>query len=137
MDDVFYLDMARNALRNPLPERPPLRLRSRLSEDLDPIRIPPLQTYFLAVVLPAVGEGAGKEWIFHSAAMRVSASGSHFFLRPVRPVLNRPFRAAALFACAPVLMVMEHTLMTTCPPFLLGGLNLPLSSCAGETATRA
>lgn len=116
MDDSLYMDLARNALRNPLyPNDMPYVFEGKTVADLGSHSHPPFQTYFLALILWMFGEGAGREWIYHSISLifPLLAVLSFYFLS--LRFLARPLSAAILFACSPVLLVMEHNLMTDVP----------------------
>jgi hypothetical protein len=120
MDDNFYMDMARNALHKPLyPNDTPYVFEGALSADMGSHSHPPFQTYFLALIQCMFGEGSGKEWIYHSAALifPMLAVISFYFL--CLRYLARPLWAALLFACCPVLLVMEHNLMADVPALSL------------------
>lgn len=116
MDDNFYMDMARNALKNPgFPNDTPYVFEGRTLADMGSHSHPPLQTYFLAAVQKLAGEGEGKEWIYHSAGMVFPILavvgfyflGARFVERPIWPALG--------LAVAPLFMVMQHNLMTDVP----------------------
>jgi hypothetical protein len=116
MDDTIYLDLARNALHKPLyPNDLPYVFEGTWIADMGSHSHPPFQTYFLAAILWMFGEGAGKEWIYHSISLifPLLAVISFYFL--CSRFLNRPLWAASLFACCPVFLVMAHNLMTDIP----------------------
>lgn len=116
MDDALYMDLARNTLRSPLyPNDLPYVFEGRFAADMASHSHPPFQAYFLSLILLLFGEGAGREWIYHSCCLvfPVLAAVSFYFL--CERFLHKPFRAALLFACCPILMVMEHNLMTDVP----------------------
>lgn len=116
MDDNFYMDMARNALVKPLyPNDTPYVFEGRYLPDMGSHSHPPFVTYFLAVLQRLAGEGPGREWIYHFAALAfpILAVWAFYFLcarfvaRPLWPSL-------ALVAC-PLFLVMQHSLMTDVP----------------------
>ena len=116
MDDNFYMDMARNTLLKPLyPNDTPYVFEGRYLPDMGSHSHPPFITYVLAALQHFAGEGPGKEWIYHFAALifPVVAVWAFYFLcarfvaRPLWPSL-------ALVSC-PVFLVMQHSLMTDVP----------------------
>lgn len=116
MDDNFYLDLARNAQVNPwFPSDMPYVFQGINMADLGSHSHPLFQTYFLAAIMRFFGEGPGKEWIYHSFALvfPLLAVVSFYFL--CARYLDRPLWPSALFACSPLLLVMQHTLMTDVP----------------------
>jgi hypothetical protein len=116
MDDNFYLDMARNALSKPLfPNDTPYVFEGRFLPDMGSHSHPPLQTYFLALVLRFAGDARGTEWIFHLCALvyPLIAVWSLYFLS-MRFVAT-PLWPALMLACTPLFMVMQHSLMTDVP----------------------
>ena len=116
MDDSFYLDMARNAREKPLyPNDGPYIFEGRFLPDMGSHSHPPLQTYFLAIVMSLFGEEEGVEWIYHTAAVfyPLLAVLSFYFL--AARFVARPIWPAAALAVSPVFLVMSHTLMTDVP----------------------
>ncbi len=116
MDDNFYMDMARNALRNPLyPNDTPYVFDGFSVQDMGSHSHPPLQTYFLAVILRFAGEGPGKEWIYHACDLvyGLLAVVSMYFLSAC--LVARPLWPSVALACCPLFMVMQHNLMTDLP----------------------
>jgi 4-amino-4-deoxy-L-arabinose transferase-like glycosyltransferase len=116
MDDNFYLDMARNAQSNPLfPNDIPYMYQEIFFPDMGSHSHPPLQTYFIATVMHFFGEGQGKEWIYHLFALfyPILAVLSFYFVAAL--FVGRPLWPAAILACSPVFLVMQHTLMTDIP----------------------
>jgi hypothetical protein len=116
MDDNFYMDMARNALRNPLyPNDTPYVFDGFSVPDMGSHSHPPLQTYFLAAILRLAGEGPGKEWIYHAFDLvyALLAVGSMYFLSA--RLVARPLWPSLALACCPLFMVMQHNLMTDLP----------------------
>ena len=116
MDDNFYMDMARNAQVNPyFPNDTPYVFQGIDWPDLGSHTHPLFQTYFLATILHFFGEGPGKEWIYHFFCLiyPLIAVASFYFI--CARLLSRPLWPAALFAVSPLLLVMQHTLMTDVP----------------------
>jgi hypothetical protein len=116
VDDNFYIDMARNALHKPFyPNDTPYIFEGTASADMGSHSHPPFQAYFLAAILWMFGEGAGKEWIYHSISLIFPLLAVISFYSLSRRFLSRPLWGTLLFACCPVLLVMEHNLMTDVP----------------------
>jgi len=116
MDDNFYMDLARNAQVHPwFPTDMAYVFQGISAPDLGSHSHPLFQAYFLAAILRIFGEGPGKEWIYHSFALvfPLLAVVSFYFL--CARFLDRPLWPSALFACSPLLLVMQHTLMTDVP----------------------
>jgi 4-amino-4-deoxy-L-arabinose transferase-like glycosyltransferase len=116
MDDNFYMDMARNALTNPLyPNDTPYVFDGFSVSDMGSHSHPPLQTYFLAVILWLAGEGPGREWIYHAFDLvyALLAVASMYFLSA--RLVARPLWPSLALACCPLFMVMQHNLMTDLP----------------------
>jgi len=116
MDDNFYMDMARNALKKPLyPNDTPYVFDGFSVQDMGSHSHPPLQTYFLAAVLHFAGEGPGKEWIYHTCDLvyALLAVASMYFLSA--RLVARPLWPSVALACCPLFMVMQHNLMTDLP----------------------
>jgi 4-amino-4-deoxy-L-arabinose transferase-like glycosyltransferase len=116
MDDNFYMDMARNAQVKPLyPNDTPYTMGGVHAPDMGSHSHPPLQTYFLAAMQHFWGEGSGREWGYHLAALiyPLIAVLSFYFL--CARFLERPLWPAAALACSPLFMLMQHTLMTDVP----------------------
>jgi hypothetical protein len=116
MDDNFYMDMARNALRNPLyPNDTPYVFDGFSVQDMGSHSHPPLQTYFLAAILRLAGEGPGREWIYHACDLvyPLLALISMYFLSA--RLVARPLWPSIALVCGPLFMVMEHNLMTDLP----------------------
>src|SRR5262245_38768219 len=66
MDDNFYLDMARTARVKPLyPNDAPYVFEGQLLPDMGSHSHPPLQTWLLAGVGAAFGDGESREWVYH------------------------------------------------------------------------
>ena len=116
MDDNFYMDMARNALKNPLyPNDTPYVFDGFTVTDMGSHSHPPMQTYFLAAILYFAGEGPGKEWIYHACDLLYAllAVASMYFLSA--RLVARPFWPSVALACCPLFLVMQHNLMTDLP----------------------
>ena len=118
MDDNFYMDMARNARAKPFfPNDTPYVFEGRFLADMGSHSHPPLQTYFLALLQWLAGEGAGKEWIYHIAALifPITAVIAFYFL--AARIVQRPLWPSVVLACSPLFLVMQHNLMTDLPTF--------------------
>jgi len=116
MDDNFYMDMARNALVEPLyPNDTPYVFEGRHLSDMGSHSHPPGQTYFLALVQQLGGEGQGREWLYHSAALIFPISAVWAFYFIAARFVSRPIWPALALACCPLFLVMQHTLMTDVP----------------------
>jgi hypothetical protein len=116
MDDNFYMDMARNVKLQPLyPNDAPYVFEGHRLPDMGSHSHPPLVTYFLAALQQYAGEGSGKEWIYHLAALifPVLAVWSFYFL--AARFLARPLWAGMGLAACPLFLIMQHTLMTDVP----------------------
>ncbi len=116
MDDNFYMDMARNAQAKPLyPNDVPYVFEGHSLPDMGSHSHPPLQTYFLAALRHFFGEGPGKEWIYHlcSLVFPLLAVLALYFV--AARFLERPLWPSIVFACCPLFLVMQHTLMTDVP----------------------
>jgi len=125
MDDGFYMDMARNAQKNPLfPNDTPYTFQGEFMPDMGSHSHPPLQTYFLAALLHFFGEGSGKEWIYHLFALfyPILAALSFYFISA--RFVGRPLWPSVMLVCTPLFLVMQHTLMTDIPmlAFWLGAI---------------
>ncbi len=120
MDDNFYMDMARNAQRNPLfPNDAPYMFQGILYRDLGSHSHPPLQTYFLAAVMRLFGEGPGKEWIYHLAALVFPLLAVLSFYAISARFVGRPLWPSLLLAFSPLFLIMQHNLMTDIPTLAL------------------
>ncbi len=116
MDDNFYLDMARNARIHPLyPNDVPYVFEGRGLPDMGSHSHPPLQTYFLAVLQIFLGEGPGREWMYHLCSLFFPLLAVLAFYFVAARFLERPLWASMVFACCPLFLVMQHTLMTDVP----------------------
>ena len=116
MDDNFYMDMARNAQAKPLfPNDTPYVFQGMRSPDMGSHTHPLFQTYFLATIMHFFGEGPGKEWIYHLFALLYPLIAALSFYFICARLLDRPLWPSALFACSPLFLVMQHTLMTDIP----------------------
>jgi len=116
MDDNFYMDMARNAQVNPFfPNDTPYTFQGQSIPDMGSHSHPPLQTYCLAIVQHLVGEGSGKEWIYHSLALVNPILGVIAFYFICARYVERPLWPSLLLACSPLFLVMQHNLMTDIP----------------------
>jgi hypothetical protein len=125
MDDNFYMDMARNAQAKPLfPNDTPYVFQGMSSPDMGSHTHPLFQTYFLATLMHFFGEGPGKEWIYHLFALLYPLIAVLSFYFICARFLERPLWPSALFACSPLFLVMQHTLMTDIPmlAFWLAGV---------------
>jgi 4-amino-4-deoxy-L-arabinose transferase-like glycosyltransferase len=116
MDDNFYMDMARNAQISPyFPNDTPYVFQGVAWPDLASHTHPLLQTYFLATILHFFGEGPGREWIYHFFALLYPLMAVLSFYFICARLVSRPLWPAALFACSPLFLVTQHTLMTDVP----------------------
>lgn len=116
MDDAFYMEMARNALQKPLyPNDTAYVFEGKLYPDMGSHGHPPFQAYFLALLQLTFGEGPGKEWKYHAVALVFPLTAVIAFYLLCANFLRKPFRAALLLAFSPLLMVMQHNLMTDVP----------------------
>ena len=116
MDDNFYMDMARNARVNPLhPYDVPYDFGGFHLPDMASHSHPPLQAYFLAVIQRFAGEGEGREWIYHGVALifPLLAAAAMYFI--AARFVERPLWPSLGLAACPLVLVMEHTLMTDVP----------------------
>jgi len=125
IDDSFYMDMARNAQKNPFfPNDTPYVFQGQLMPDMGSHSHPLLQTYFLAIVQHFFGEGPGREWIYHLLALPypIIAVISFYFI--CLRFVGRPLWPSILLACSPLFLVIKHTLMTDVPmlAFWLGAI---------------
>jgi 4-amino-4-deoxy-L-arabinose transferase-like glycosyltransferase len=116
MDDGFYLDMARNAQTHPFfPNDTPYVFQGIQWPDMGSHSHPLLQTYFLAAIMHFFGEGPGTECIYHLLALLYPILAVLSFHFIGARYLDRPLWPAALLACAPLFLVMQHTLMADVP----------------------
>ncbi len=116
MDDNFYLDMARGVRSNPVhPYDQPYDFGGFHVPDMASHSHPPFQSYFLAMVGIFAGDGEGKEWMFHAAAMffPLLAVVSLYFLSA--RFVERPFWPSVALASCPLFLVMQHNLMADIP----------------------
>ncbi len=116
MDDNFYMDMARNVRVKPLfPNDTPYVFEGLSLPDMGSHSHPPLQTYFLAAIQKFIGEGSGRERIYHSCALvfPILAVVSFYFL--AARFVSRPFWPALALACSPLFLVTQHGLMADLP----------------------
>src|SRR5436309_14743251 len=114
IDDVQYLDVARNVFRNPLF---PLDLQSVFEGKnltLWAHSHPPLNSYVLAALL-LVTNRTPSEKILHACFLvfPVLIAVAFYFL--ARQFVTMPLLATALLVTNPILMVCAHTLMTDVP----------------------
>lgn len=116
MDDGLYLDLARNARQNPwFPNDLPYVFQGIFYPDMGSHSHPPLQTYFLAAIQHPFGEGPGTEWIYHLCALFFPVLAVLSFYWICALYLARPLWPALMLACAPLFLVIQHTLMTDVP----------------------
>ncbi len=116
MDDNFYMDMARNARVKPLyPNDVAYVFEGRSLPDMGSHSHPPLQTYFLAALQHFFGEGPGKEWIYHLCSLIFPLLAVLALYFVAARFLERPLWPSIVFACCPLFLVMQHTLMTDVP----------------------
>ena len=116
MDDNFYLDMARGVRADPLhPYDQPYGFGGLHVPDMASHSHPPFQAYFLAAVAVFAGEGEGREWMFHTAALifPLLAVISLYFLSA--RYLERPLWVSVALAACPLFLIMQHTLMADIP----------------------
>ncbi len=114
MDDVYYLDIARNVFQHPLF---PLDLPYVFEGQVVTLwghTHPPLNSYFIAGMLLLSG-GLPSEILLHAVYLvfPLLATISFYFL--ARRFVRFPLLATAIFATIPALVVMAHTLMTDVP----------------------
>jgi hypothetical protein len=116
MDDNFYMDMARNAQSSPLfPNDTFYAFHGESAPDVASHSHPPLQTYFLALIQHSFGEGPGKERIYHLLSLIFPLLAVLAFYFICARILERPLWPALVLACSPLLLVMQHSLMTDVP----------------------
>ena len=116
MDDNFYMDMARGISANPLhPYDRPYDFGGFHVTDIASHTHPPLQAYLLACVLHFAGEGGGKEWIYHAIAIMYPLLAVISFYYISALFVERPIWPALGLAVCPLVLVMEHTIMTDVP----------------------
>ena len=114
IDDVLYLNIARNVSRQPLfpLDLPYVYLGQQVT--MWGHTHPPLNSYLIAAVL-FFTRGVPSEIILHAVYLffPVLATVSFYFL--ARRFVDVPVLATALFASVPALVVMAHSLMTDVP----------------------
>jgi 4-amino-4-deoxy-L-arabinose transferase-like glycosyltransferase len=116
MDDGLYLDLARNVQKNPFfPNDLSYMFQGLFWQDMGSHSHPPFQTYFLSVILHFFGEGIGTEWIYHSFALFFPSLAVVSFYWICARFVQRPLWPSMLLACSPLLLVMQHNLMTDVP----------------------
>ena len=114
LDDVYYLDVARNVFRNPLF---PLDLQSVFEGKhltLWAHSHPPLNSYLIAALLPVTNRRPSENFL-HACFLvfPVLIAVAFYFL--ARQFVTMPLLATALLVTNPILMVCAHTLMTDVP----------------------
>jgi len=116
MDDNFYMDMAHGARAHPLyPNDAPYDFAGYHVSDTGSHSHPPLETYLLAAVQHFFGEGEGCEWIYHSIFLFFPVLGAWSLYFIAARFVERPLWPSLAFAVCPLVLVMEHTLMTDIP----------------------
>lgn len=116
MDDNFYMDMARNVRAHPLfPYETSYDFGGGHVPDMASHSHPPLQAYFLALVQHVAGEGPGREWLYHTAALPFPLLAVIAFYFLAARFVERPLWPALALAVCPLFMLMAHTLMTDMP----------------------
>jgi 4-amino-4-deoxy-L-arabinose transferase-like glycosyltransferase len=120
MDDNFYMDMAHGARAHPLyPNDSPYDFAGYHVRDTGSHSHPPLDTYLLAAVQHFFGEGEGCEWIYHSIFLFFPVLGAWSLYFIAARFVERPLWPSLTFAVCPLVLVMEHTLMTDIPTVAL------------------
>jgi 4-amino-4-deoxy-L-arabinose transferase-like glycosyltransferase len=116
MDDNLYMDMARNAQKNPFfPNDTPYVFQGIFWPDLGSHSHPLFQTYFLAGIQHFFGEGPGKERFYHLPALIFPIIAVLSFYGICARFVERPLWPSMLLACSPLFLVMQHNLMTDVP----------------------
>ncbi len=117
-DDVIYLDLAENALRKPFAPHDLTYVFQGKQVDMAGHPHPPLNAYLLAVLWAA--RGGFSERFFHAAYLvfPLAAALAMYFL--AMRFTCRPWPAAAIFATAPVVQVVSHSLESDSPTLALG-----------------
>src|SRR5438876_3358683 len=116
LDDYFYLDIAENALHNPLfAQDMPYVFEGERFQDLASHSHPPLVSYYLALALVAMPDALGEATKFHLAfgAFPIIIGLSTYSL--ARAFSPYPLLVAMLTLAAPVVMVNSHTLIADVP----------------------
>ena len=114
LDDVYYLDVARNVFRNPLF---PLDLQSVFEGKhltLWAHSHPPINSYVIATLL-LVTNRTPSEKMLHTyfLVFPILIAAAFYFL--ARQFVTKPLLATALLVTNPILSVCAHTLMTDVP----------------------
>jgi len=115
IDDVLYLDIARNVFKNPqFPLDMPYVFEGKLVTMWGHTH-PPLNSYLLAGLLLLGGRRPPSEVFLHASYLffPLLAAVSFYFL--ARRFVTSPFLAGALFVTVPTLVVSAHTLMADVP----------------------
>ena len=133
-DDVNYVDLAENALKRPLaPHDLPYIFQGK-RVDMAGHPHPPLNAYLLAAVWKV--HGRFSERFFHVAYLvfPLSAAMAMYFL--AARFCRRPWTAAAIFATAPAVQVVSHSLESDSPTlaFGLAGITLFISEVDTQRA---
>lgn len=123
-DDVIYLDLAENALRRPLTPHDLPYLFHGKRVDMAGHPHPPLNAYLLAALWAV--RGSFSERFFHAAYLvfPVAVALAMYFL--AMRFTCRPWPAAAIFATAPVVQVVSHSLESDSPTLAFGLVGITL-----------
>jgi hypothetical protein len=115
MDDSIYLDIARNALKNPLhPHDFPYCFEGYCAPDMASHSHPPFVAYWLAAWL-ALSGGSMPEWALHAVFLPfVWLFACSAFLLAKR-FSDRPLLYSLIAVSSPVAVVMSHNLMSDYP----------------------
>lgn len=118
IDDVLYLDIARNAFRHPLFPLDMTYVFEGKSVTMWGHTHPPLNSYLLAALLFIHGERPSEAFLHASYLLfpLLAAVGFYFL---ARRFVRRPLLAGALFLTVPTLIVTAHTLMADVPMLAL------------------
>lgn len=114
LDDVAFVDIARNVFQNPLfPLDMPYVFVGRHVSMWGHTH-PPLNSYLIAAIIFLSG-GALSEVVLHSVYLffPLLATVSFYFL--AKRFVHAAFLATAVFACLPALVVVAHTLQSDSP----------------------
>lgn len=111
IDDVSYLDIARNVFRNPLFPLDLPYVFEGVHVSMRGHPHPPLNSYFIAGLLLLSGR-TPSEIILHASYLFFPMLATVCFYFLARRFVEFPVLATAIFVCVPTLVVTAHSIMT-------------------------
>src|SRR5579884_2532921 len=127
MDDVLYIDFARQALKTPWqPYDLSYIFDGRPYADMASHSHPPFVDYWIALLLRLSGSASPPVWILHAGFLIFPLLFLFGMYRLALRFTNYPRLATALAICSPVAILSSHTLMTDYPCLAFSTLGVAL-----------